>query len=162
MDCGCCHLTMLHRVHLRVWIYYMSVCVCVCVSVCPSIHRVLFIDTEFRTLRLKAEDSSGRHHVLTVELKIKVTHTHTKIQTQACTICTHTYTHAPLSAHQGWIILNEIKYIYSQLHIDLQSAKFQTFKSHPAHRDVHFTDKKARVYIYPPHPKSRSDTERVW
>ncbi|XP_056291106.1 E3 ubiquitin-protein ligase FANCL isoform X1 [Pseudoliparis swirei] len=31
--------------------------------------RLLFIDTEFRTLRLKAEDSSGREHVLTVTLK---------------------------------------------------------------------------------------------
>ncbi|XP_075933648.1 E3 ubiquitin-protein ligase FANCL isoform X1 [Anarhichas minor] len=31
--------------------------------------RLLFIDTEFRTLRLKAEDSSGRQHVLTVKLK---------------------------------------------------------------------------------------------
>ncbi|XP_077960638.1 E3 ubiquitin-protein ligase FANCL isoform X2 [Gasterosteus aculeatus] len=33
--------------------------------------RLLFIDTEFRTLRLKAEDSSGRQHVLTVKLKPK-------------------------------------------------------------------------------------------
>ncbi|XP_068583786.1 E3 ubiquitin-protein ligase FANCL [Cebidichthys violaceus] len=33
--------------------------------------RLLFIDTEFRTLRLKAEDSSGRQHVLTVKLKSK-------------------------------------------------------------------------------------------
>ncbi|XP_031735782.1 E3 ubiquitin-protein ligase FANCL isoform X3 [Anarrhichthys ocellatus] len=31
--------------------------------------RLLFIDTEFRTLRLKAEDSSGRQHVLAVKLK---------------------------------------------------------------------------------------------
>ncbi|XP_077960643.1 E3 ubiquitin-protein ligase FANCL isoform X7 [Gasterosteus aculeatus] len=35
--------------------------------------RLLFIDTEFRTLRLKAEDSSGRQHVLTVKLKPKST-----------------------------------------------------------------------------------------
>ncbi|KAM8858546.1 E3 ubiquitin-protein ligase FANCL isoform 2-T3 [Spinachia spinachia] len=33
--------------------------------------RLLFIDAEFRTLRLKAEDSSGRQHVLTVKLKSK-------------------------------------------------------------------------------------------
>ncbi|XP_034407279.1 E3 ubiquitin-protein ligase FANCL isoform X3 [Cyclopterus lumpus] len=31
--------------------------------------RLLFIDSEFRTLKLKAEDSSGRQHVLTVKLK---------------------------------------------------------------------------------------------
>uniref|UniRef100_A0A667Y0V6 E3 ubiquitin-protein ligase FANCL n=1 Tax=Myripristis murdjan TaxID=586833 RepID=A0A667Y0V6_9TELE len=33
--------------------------------------KLLFIDTEFRTLRLKADDSSGRQHVLTVQLKSK-------------------------------------------------------------------------------------------
>ncbi|GLD72103.1 E3 ubiquitin-protein ligase FANCL [Lates japonicus] len=33
--------------------------------------RLLFIDTEFRTLRLKAQDSSGRQHILTVKLKSK-------------------------------------------------------------------------------------------
>ncbi|XP_068455461.1 E3 ubiquitin-protein ligase FANCL isoform X2 [Clinocottus analis] len=33
--------------------------------------RLLAIDTEFRTLRLKAEDSSGRQHVLTVQLKAR-------------------------------------------------------------------------------------------
>ncbi|KAM4615454.1 E3 ubiquitin-protein ligase FANCL isoform 3-T5 [Polymixia lowei] len=33
--------------------------------------RLLFIDTEFRTLRLKADDSSGRQHILTVKLKSK-------------------------------------------------------------------------------------------
>ncbi|XP_030012457.1 E3 ubiquitin-protein ligase FANCL isoform X3 [Sphaeramia orbicularis] len=32
---------------------------------------LLFIDTEFQTLRLKAEDSSGRQHILTVKLKPK-------------------------------------------------------------------------------------------
>ncbi|XP_045926471.1 E3 ubiquitin-protein ligase FANCL isoform X1 [Micropterus dolomieu] len=34
--------------------------------------KLLFIDTEFRTLRLNAEDSSGRQHVLTVKLKPKL------------------------------------------------------------------------------------------
>uniref|UniRef100_UPI003AAA6045 E3 ubiquitin-protein ligase FANCL isoform X1 n=1 Tax=Centroberyx gerrardi TaxID=166262 RepID=UPI003AAA6045 len=33
--------------------------------------KLLFIDTEFRTLRLKADDSSGRQHILTVKLKSK-------------------------------------------------------------------------------------------
>ncbi|XP_035518844.1 E3 ubiquitin-protein ligase FANCL [Morone saxatilis] len=33
--------------------------------------KLLSIDTEFQTLRLKAEDSSGRQHVLTVKLKSK-------------------------------------------------------------------------------------------
>ncbi|KAM3838130.1 E3 ubiquitin-protein ligase FANCL [Diretmus argenteus] len=33
--------------------------------------KLLFIDTEFRTLRLKADDSSGRQHILTVNLKSK-------------------------------------------------------------------------------------------
>ncbi|XP_029963032.1 E3 ubiquitin-protein ligase FANCL isoform X2 [Salarias fasciatus] len=33
--------------------------------------KLLFIDTEFRTLRLRAEDSCGREHVLTVKLKSK-------------------------------------------------------------------------------------------
>ncbi|KAF3708528.1 E3 ubiquitin-protein ligase FANCL [Channa argus] len=33
--------------------------------------KLLFIDTEFRTLRLKAEDSSGREHTLTIKLKSK-------------------------------------------------------------------------------------------
>ncbi|KAM9847385.1 E3 ubiquitin-protein ligase FANCL [Aulostomus maculatus] len=31
--------------------------------------KLFFIDTQFRTLRLKAEDSSGRQHILTVNLK---------------------------------------------------------------------------------------------
>uniref|UniRef100_A0A8C6WHP6 FA complementation group L n=1 Tax=Neogobius melanostomus TaxID=47308 RepID=A0A8C6WHP6_9GOBI len=33
--------------------------------------KLMFIDSDFRTLRLKAEDSSGREHVLTVKLKTK-------------------------------------------------------------------------------------------
>uniref|UniRef100_A0A7N6BVI5 RING-type domain-containing protein n=1 Tax=Anabas testudineus TaxID=64144 RepID=A0A7N6BVI5_ANATE len=33
--------------------------------------KLLFIDTEFRTLRLKVEDSSGRQHILTIKLKSK-------------------------------------------------------------------------------------------
>lgn len=41
--------------------------------VCVSVRRLLSIDTEFRTLRLRAQDSSGRQHVLTVKLKSKVT-----------------------------------------------------------------------------------------
>ncbi|XP_035027882.2 E3 ubiquitin-protein ligase FANCL isoform X8 [Hippoglossus stenolepis] len=34
-------------------------------------NKLLFIDTEFRTLRLKAQDSSGRQHILTIKLKSK-------------------------------------------------------------------------------------------
>ncbi|CAB1449876.1 unnamed protein product [Pleuronectes platessa] len=34
-------------------------------------NKLLFIDTEFRTLRLKAQDSSGREHILTIKLKSK-------------------------------------------------------------------------------------------
>uniref|UniRef100_A0A8D3E769 FA complementation group L n=1 Tax=Scophthalmus maximus TaxID=52904 RepID=A0A8D3E769_SCOMX len=34
-------------------------------------NKLLFIDTELRTLRLKAEDSSGRQHILTIKLKSK-------------------------------------------------------------------------------------------
>ncbi|XP_034040214.1 E3 ubiquitin-protein ligase FANCL isoform X2 [Thalassophryne amazonica] len=33
--------------------------------------KLLFIDTEFQTLKLKAEDSSGRQHFITVKLKSK-------------------------------------------------------------------------------------------
>ncbi|XP_030603744.1 E3 ubiquitin-protein ligase FANCL isoform X1 [Archocentrus centrarchus] len=33
--------------------------------------KLLFIDTEFQMLRLKAEDSAGRQHILTVKLKSK-------------------------------------------------------------------------------------------
>uniref|UniRef100_A0A3B4A3D2 E3 ubiquitin-protein ligase FANCL n=1 Tax=Periophthalmus magnuspinnatus TaxID=409849 RepID=A0A3B4A3D2_9GOBI len=33
--------------------------------------KLVFIDTDFRTLRLRANDSSGREHVLTVKLKTK-------------------------------------------------------------------------------------------
>ncbi|KAJ0067079.1 hypothetical protein NL108_010246 [Boleophthalmus pectinirostris] len=33
--------------------------------------KLVFIDTDFRTLRLRADDSSGREHVLTVHLKTK-------------------------------------------------------------------------------------------
>ncbi|XP_071337576.1 E3 ubiquitin-protein ligase FANCL isoform X2 [Trachinotus anak] len=33
--------------------------------------KLLSIDTEFRTLRLKAQDSSGRQHILTIKLKSK-------------------------------------------------------------------------------------------
>uniref|UniRef100_A0A671W801 E3 ubiquitin-protein ligase FANCL n=1 Tax=Sparus aurata TaxID=8175 RepID=A0A671W801_SPAAU len=33
--------------------------------------KLLFINTEFQTLRLKAEDSSGREHILTIKLKSK-------------------------------------------------------------------------------------------
>lgn len=43
---------------------------------CASISRLLFINTEFQTLRLKAKDSSGREHILTIKLKSKVRHTY--------------------------------------------------------------------------------------
>ena len=44
---------------------------------CLCVPRLVSIDTEFRTLRLRAEDSSGRQHVVTVKLKPKVReHTH--------------------------------------------------------------------------------------
>ncbi|XP_036979010.1 E3 ubiquitin-protein ligase FANCL isoform X3 [Acanthopagrus latus] len=33
--------------------------------------KLLFINTEFQTLRLKAEDSSGREHILTIKLRSK-------------------------------------------------------------------------------------------
>ena len=39
---------------------------------CVCVLRLLFIDSEFRTLRLKAGDSSEREHILTVKLKAKV------------------------------------------------------------------------------------------
>lgn len=35
-------------------------------------HRLIFIDTDFHTLKLKAEDSYHRQHVFTVKLKSKV------------------------------------------------------------------------------------------
>lgn len=54
---------------------YCSVCVCV------FIFRLLFIDTAFQTLKLNAEDSSGRQHILTVKLKSKVRHTYTETHT---------------------------------------------------------------------------------
>ena len=50
----------------------VCVCMCVCVCVCVCVLRLLFIDSEFRTLRLKAGDSSEREHILTVKLKAKV------------------------------------------------------------------------------------------
>ncbi|KAK7901143.1 hypothetical protein WMY93_017912 [Mugilogobius chulae] len=37
----------------------------------PRPESLLFIDTDFRTLKLKADDSSGREHILTVKLKTK-------------------------------------------------------------------------------------------
>lgn len=45
-----------------------------CLVFFPSIYRMLFIDTNFQTLKLKAEDSSGRQHVLNIKLKLKVRH----------------------------------------------------------------------------------------
>lgn len=59
--------------------WLLSVCSLMCVFECTLIYRdcvlcvrLLFIDTEFQTLRLKAEDPSGRQHVLTIKLKSKV------------------------------------------------------------------------------------------
>lgn len=45
-----------------------------CLYCVRLIFRLLFIDTEFQILKLKAEDSSGRQHILTIKLKSKVTH----------------------------------------------------------------------------------------
>ncbi|KAI2657833.1 E3 ubiquitin-protein ligase FANCL [Labeo rohita] len=42
------------------------------VNYCIDGVRLLFIDAEFRTLKLKAEDSAGRQHAVTVKLKSKV------------------------------------------------------------------------------------------
>lgn len=66
MDDGCCHFTVScvpFSVNGRWFIVYV---------LCASIFRLLSIDTKFQTLRLKAEDSSGRQHILTIKLKSKV------------------------------------------------------------------------------------------
>uniref|UniRef100_A0A673IZA8 FA complementation group L n=1 Tax=Sinocyclocheilus rhinocerous TaxID=307959 RepID=A0A673IZA8_9TELE len=47
----------------------MYVLLCVVLLICFG--RLLFIDAEFRTLKLKAEDSAGRQHAITVKLKSK-------------------------------------------------------------------------------------------
>eukprot|EP00064_Thunnus_orientalis_P020646 superscaffoldBa00005795_g20788 len=49
--------------------------------------KLLFIDTEFRMLRLKAEDSSGRQHILTINLKTKMTSTRDKRGCWDPTLC---------------------------------------------------------------------------
>lgn len=51
-------------------VYILYVLLCVVLLICFG--RLLFIDAEFRTLKLKAEDSAGRQHAITVKLKSKV------------------------------------------------------------------------------------------
>lgn len=48
----------------------MYVVLCVTLLICFG--RLIFIDAEFRRLKLKAEDSAGRQHAITIKLKSKV------------------------------------------------------------------------------------------
>lgn len=63
-DDGCCQFTVCSTLLRERTLIY-----------CVRVFRLLFIDTEFRTLRLKAEDSSRRQHILNIKLKPKVRHT---------------------------------------------------------------------------------------
>lgn len=49
-----------------------DVCAVLCVMLLICFGRLLFIDAEFRTLKLKAEDTAGRQHAITIKLKSKV------------------------------------------------------------------------------------------
>ncbi len=51
-------------------VYILHVLLCVALLICFG--RLLFIDAEFLTLKLKAEDSAGHQHAITVKLKSKV------------------------------------------------------------------------------------------
>lgn len=98
---SCCQFTPLSvpfSVH-RCWFIVFCVCVCVCVI------RLLFIDTEFRTLKLKAEDFSGRQHILTIKLKSKVRHTFSVLAE------THTRSH---TCSLLWVLFT-LKITYHQL-----------------------------------------------
>lgn len=96
-DDGCCQVTVL-RVPFSVNRGWFMAC-----ALCVSIFRLLFIDTEFRMLRLKAEDSAGRQHILTVKLKSKVRRT----------LIVHTEKHTVY--RKDWIIFHTKKIIHHQM-----------------------------------------------
>lgn len=117
MDDGCCHFAVLcvpFSANGRRFIVYV---------LCASIFRLLFIDTEFQTLRLKAEDSSGRQHILTVKLKSKVRHVLSCTRTQF-TVRTGSFSHWKLFI---------IKWNTQQLDVDLQPIRIQTGRLHQTH-----------------------------
>lgn len=63
----CFYLQQIFTVDLSDVLY---VVLCVMLLICLG--RLLFIDAEFRTLKMKAEDSAGRQHAITIKLKSKV------------------------------------------------------------------------------------------
>lgn len=137
-DDGCCQVTVL-RVPFSMNRGWFMAC-----ALCVSVFRLLFIDTEFRMLRLKAEDSAGRQHILTVKLKSKVRRT----------LIVHTEKHTVY--RKDWIIFHTKKIIHHQMEYSTTWC-WPTANPNPnrptspnACGVVHFADGKSVIYICAP------------
>uniref|UniRef100_A0A3Q1BP46 RING-type domain-containing protein n=1 Tax=Amphiprion ocellaris TaxID=80972 RepID=A0A3Q1BP46_AMPOC len=102
--------------------------------------KLLFIDTQFRTLRLKAEDSSARQHILTIKLKSKH-----PAEAPECSA------DLPVPLALTWTAQSTLEQIHSQFLLCLQSlAEFW---------DV-LDEIDTKTWILEPEKPSRSDTMR--
>nr|XP_046257685.1 E3 ubiquitin-protein ligase FANCL isoform X2 [Scatophagus argus] len=102
--------------------------------------KLLFIDTEFQTLKLKAEDSSGRQHILTVKLKSKH-----PAEAPECSA------DLPVPLAITWTPQSTLDLLYSQFLLVLESlTKFW---------DI-LDEIDTKTWILEPEKPSRSDTMR--
>ncbi|XP_022062505.1 E3 ubiquitin-protein ligase FANCL isoform X1 [Acanthochromis polyacanthus] len=102
--------------------------------------KLLFIDTEFRMLRMKAEDSSARQHILTIKLKSKH-----PAEAPECSA------DLPIPLTLTWTAQSTLEQIHSQFLLCLQSlAEFW---------DV-LDEIDTKTWILEPEKPSRSDTMR--
>lgn len=102
--------------------------------------KLLFIDTEFRMLRLKAEDSAGRQHILTVKLKSKH-----PAETPECSA------DLPVPLAINWTAQSTLEQLHSQFLLVLESlSEFW---------DV-LDEIDSKTWILEPEKPCRSDTTR--
>ncbi|XP_033978178.1 E3 ubiquitin-protein ligase FANCL isoform X2 [Trematomus bernacchii] len=102
--------------------------------------KLLFIDTEFRTLRLKAEDSSRRQHILNIKLKSKH-----PVEAPECSA------DLPVPLAMTWTPQSTLEQLHSQFLLLLESlTEFW---------DV-LDEIDSKTWILEPEKPSRSDTMR--
>uniref|UniRef100_A0A6Q2YKV2 E3 ubiquitin-protein ligase FANCL n=1 Tax=Esox lucius TaxID=8010 RepID=A0A6Q2YKV2_ESOLU len=102
--------------------------------------KLVFIDTEFRTLRLKAEDSSGRQHVVTVKLKPKH-----PLEAPVCTA------DLPVPLAMTWTAQSSLTHVHTQFLLLLESlAEFWAV----------LDEIDQKTWVLEPEKPSRADTMR--
>ncbi|KAJ8014116.1 hypothetical protein DPEC_G00036910 [Dallia pectoralis] len=102
--------------------------------------KLVFIDTEFCTLRLRAEDSSGRQHVVTVKLKPKH-----PVEAPECSA------DLPVPLNMSWTLQSSLTHVHTQFLLLLESlAEFWAV----------LDEIDQNTWVLEPEKPSRADTMR--